>query len=257
MENKEINENKYYFSVGAILKNESNSINEWIKHYLHHGVEHFYLINDNSDDNFLDSIKEYIDSDLITLFNVNEPYYLGRQRNLYNRYILPHIKETKWLLMVDLDEYVWSKMDINMTNVLKNLEGFAQLQIQEHLFGSNSHIKQPNSIVKSFTKRGVDALMKLKYFVNSSYEFSSLNIHHADFLNKEYITDSKKFLIINTEYFINNHYCCQSKEFWENVKCTRGDSDSYKIRKNVDFDYFDVNEVEDFDLYNQNQNQNI
>ena len=27
-------EQKYYLSVGAIFKNESNSIKEWIKHYL-------------------------------------------------------------------------------------------------------------------------------------------------------------------------------------------------------------------------------
>jgi hypothetical protein len=86
-----------------MLKNESHGIKEWITHYLYHGVEHFYLINDNSTDNFMDIIKEYLDRGLITLFNVDEPYYLGRQRNLYNRYILPHLKETNWLLMVDLD----------------------------------------------------------------------------------------------------------------------------------------------------------
>ena len=40
-------EQKYYFSVGAVFKNESHSIKEWICHYLHHGAEHFYLINDN------------------------------------------------------------------------------------------------------------------------------------------------------------------------------------------------------------------
>jgi glycosyltransferase involved in cell wall biosynthesis len=105
---------KYNLSVGAIFKNESHSIKEWIMHYLHHGVEHFYLINDNSTDNFMEILQEYIDKDIVTLFNVDEPYYLGRQRNLYNRHILPLLKESKWLLMVDLDEYVWSKLDINL-----------------------------------------------------------------------------------------------------------------------------------------------
>ena len=41
----------YKLSVGTIFKNEEHIIKEWIEHYLYHGVEHFYLIDDNSDDN--------------------------------------------------------------------------------------------------------------------------------------------------------------------------------------------------------------
>jgi len=245
----------YYLSVGAMFKNESHSIKEWIQHYLHHGVDHFYLINDNSNDNFMDSIQEYIDGDKITLFNTKEDYYFGRQRNIYNKYILPVLKETKWLLMVDLDEYVWSTMDINLCNILKSCEHLGQIQIRQAIFGSNGLIKQPKYVVESFTKRRLDNSMdaKYKYFINSDYEFSSLNIHHADFVNAEFVTDVTKFMIINLEYFVCNHYCCQSKEFWNNVKCTRGDSDNYLVRKEDDFNFYDINEVEDFELYNQNR----
>jgi hypothetical protein len=230
-------EQKYYLSVGAMFKNESHSIEEWIMHYLHHGAEHFYLINDNSSDNFMEIIQEYIDKGIVTLFNDNESYYLGRQRNLYNKHILPRIKETKWLLMVDMDEYVWSKMDVNLSNVLKICEGLAQIQIRQTLFDSNGHIKQPKYIVKSFTKKIQDNSNdgKTKYLVNSSYEFSSLNIHHSNFVNNELMYDYSIFIIINSEYFIMNHYCCQSVEFWNNIKCTRGDSDNYLVRTNEDF----------------------
>jgi hypothetical protein len=247
-------EQKYYFSVGAVFKNESHSIKEWIRHYLHHGADHFYLINDNSSDNFMEIIQEYLDKNIITLFNVSEPYYLGRQRNLYNKHILPLIKETKWLLMVDMDEYVWSKMDVNLCNVLKICEDAAQLQIRQTLFGSNGHLTQPKFLVKSFTKKMADNSNdgKLKYFINSSYEYSSLNIHHATFVDEKLTTDFSKFIIINPEYFIMNHYCCQSIDFWINVKCTRGDCDNYLIRKHEDFNGYDINEVEDLELYNQN-----
>ena len=37
---------KFFFSVGAIFKNEGQGIDEWIKHYLSEGVEHFFLIDD-------------------------------------------------------------------------------------------------------------------------------------------------------------------------------------------------------------------
>jgi hypothetical protein len=247
---------KYYLSVGAMFKNESHSIDEWIRHYLHHGVDHFYLINDSSTDNSREIIKPYIDKGLITLFEPDEPYYLGRQRNMYNRYILPLIKETKWLLMIDLDEYVWSTMDINMCNILRVCEDLGQIQIRQTIFGSNGHIKQPKFIVPSFTKRRADNEQdrKLKYFVNSSHDFSSLNLHYADFKDHpEYITDRNKCMLINSEYFIMNHYCCQSLEFWNDVKCTRGDGDHYLVRTIKHFKENDINETDDFDLYKQNE----
>ena len=98
----------HYLSVGAMFRNETRCVEEWIKHYLHHGVDHFYLINDNSDDDTVDKLKPYVDRGLITLYHVEEPYYEGRQRNLYNRLLMPHLKQkdTQWLLMIDLDEFV-------------------------------------------------------------------------------------------------------------------------------------------------------
>ena len=44
---------KYKLSVGGVFKNEAHSIKEWIDHYLFHGADHFYLINDGSTDNTL------------------------------------------------------------------------------------------------------------------------------------------------------------------------------------------------------------
>jgi hypothetical protein len=49
-----------------------------------------------------------------------------------------------------------------------------------------------------------------------------------------------------------NHYCCQSVEFWNNVKCTRGDSDNYLVRTHDQFKEYDINELEDLELYHQN-----
>jgi hypothetical protein len=52
-----------------------------------------------------------------------------------------------------------------------------------------------------------------------------------------------------------NHYNCQSRNFWNEVKCNRGDADNYLIRKPEDFNRLDVNDVEDLGLFNQNLSQ--
>ena len=59
---------KHYLSVAAIFKNESLNLKEWIEHYLLHGVDHIYLINDNSSDEYEQILKPYIEKHIITLF---------------------------------------------------------------------------------------------------------------------------------------------------------------------------------------------
>ncbi len=234
-----------------MFKNEAINIEEWIKHYLHHGVDHFYMINDASTDDFLSILQPYIDNNIVTLYNTSFPYYLGRQKNLYNTYILPNIKQTKWLVMVDMDEYLWSPKDINLKNVINLFNHLGQIQFYDVLFGSNGHITQPKSIVNSFTKRQAVPRKCLKYMVNSNYEFSSLNVHHATFKDLSF-ENIRYFQMISLDYFVNNHYNCMSKEWWVTVKMTRGDSDHYHQRTLDDFDRLDVNEVEDLRLVEQN-----
>jgi hypothetical protein len=248
----------YKLAVGAIFKNESNSIKEWVKHYLYHGVDHFYLIDDTSTDTYLEEIQEYIDSGLITLFrSENWGYYYGRQADMYNKFILPKFreKEMEWLLMVDLDEYMWCPNYIDLKVYLYSSVKIGEIQVEHTIFGSNGHIKQPNGIVKNFTRRGEQPTSipgNRKYFANSSYNFTSLNVHDAMFVNKE--EELNNFILLDKQYYIMNHYSCQSKEFWNLIKCTRGDSDSYRNRTPEDFVLIDQNMHEDLGLFEQNKN---
>lgn len=244
----------YNLAVGCVFRNEAHCIKEWVCHYIHHGVEHFYLINDNSTDNYLEIIQPYIDQNIITLFHDQQEYYLGRQRFVYNKHILPNLKNTKWLLMIDMDEFVWSPISNNLNDILNTCNHLGQIQFWDNIFGSNNYIEQPKLLVDSFTMRKKEPHKYLKYFINSNYEFSSLNIHHATFTNNEH--EKNNFMLLNQNYFINNHYCCQSKNFWNTVKCTRGDGDHYTVRTFEDFNKVDINEVEDLRLKEQNANIN-
>lgn len=243
----------YEFVVAAMFKNEEHALVEWIEHYLFHGAEHIYLINDDSNDNSTKLIEPYIDKKLVTLFNNKWDYYLGRQRDIYNHYLLPIInsKQTKWLLICDLDEFIWSPLNIDLKVVLRNCNHLSQIQINHTLFGSSSFIEQPPCIVKYFVYKEKEKSILCKYFINSDYNFSSLNIHHASYVN---INDSvNTFIMLDDNYFRYNHYKIQSFNFWKNVKCTRGDSDNYLVRLESHFHDIDKNEIEDLDLWQQNK----
>lgn len=243
----------YEFVVAAIFKNEQHALKEWIEHYLFHGAEHIYLINDDSTDNSVEIIEPYIAKNLVTLFNIKCDYYLGRQRNIYNQYILPILNDkiTKWLLICDLDEFIWSPLNIDLKILLRNCNHLSQIQVNHTMFGSSGFIEQPPCIVKYFIYREKEKSILFKYFVNSDYKFSSLNAHHASYVNEE---ESKgTFIQVIDNYFRYNHYRIQSFNFWKNIKCIRGDVDNYLIRDEKDFHNIDKNEVEDLDLWQQNK----
>jgi hypothetical protein len=242
------------FSVGCLFKNEEHAIVEWIEHYLYHGAEHFYLINDDSTDNSVNLIQKYIDDGIVSLFNGNNwGKYLGRQRDLYNHFILPRINETKWLLICDMDEFLYSPTNIDLKEVLCFCKNLSQIQINHTFFSSSGHIEQPKCLVKYFTYKHCDNTngISYKYIVNSDYKFSSLNIHHATYVDEN--DKINKFLILN-DYFILNHYRIQSLNFWKNVKCTRGDADNYIERTLQEFYEQDKNDIQDIKLWEQNKN---
>jgi hypothetical protein len=224
---------------------------EWIEHYLYHGADHFYLLDDGSDDDYQPIIQKYIDDGIITLLKISWDRYLGRQKDIYNHYMLPLLHETKWLLMCDLDEFVWTTQNIDLKYVLSQCIELAQIQMVQTLFGSNGHITQPKSLVESFTKRrnsqfGTERTNGYKYFINTNFSFKELNIHYA-------IPEVEgKWLVLNDDYFILNHYCSQSKEYFLN-KCSKSDVNEFKKLTINDFEEFDKNEVEDYRLYEQNK----
>ena len=236
-------------------KLDLSGMKEWLEHYIFHGAEHFYLLDDESDDSTKEILQPYIEKHIVTWIPVKWDRYLGRQKDIYTHYMLPRIHETKWLLVCDIDEFMWSTQSIDLKTILNLCSGLAEIQVVQTLFGSNGHITQPNSIVKSFTKRrihqfGTQRTCGYKYFIQSKYPFQELNVHYAIPAN-EY--DKKhRWLILSDEYFMLNHYSSQSKEHFIK-KCSRGDADDFKTLTIEDFAEFDINEIDDSRLYEQNK----
>jgi len=73
------------FCVGAVFRNESHILDEWIRHYLDRGADHIYLVNDFSNDNFLDKILPF--GNKITLFYSDiVTKELGKQVQIYEKF---------------------------------------------------------------------------------------------------------------------------------------------------------------------------
>ena len=60
---------KYNVSICAVFKNEAMYLREWIEFNHLVGVEHFYLYNNNSDDDYVSVLKPYVKNGMVTLLD--------------------------------------------------------------------------------------------------------------------------------------------------------------------------------------------
>lgn len=112
-------EKKYKISICSIFKNEAQYIKEWIEFHKIVGVDHFYLYNNNSNDNFRDVLEPYISDGLVTL--IEWPMAQG-QIPAYNNCIENYSSETKWIGFIDLDEFVVPNHDNTIYDFLSRFE---------------------------------------------------------------------------------------------------------------------------------------
>lgn len=270
---------KYYFSVAAMFKNESWTLKEWIEHNKHHGVDHIYLIDDFSEDDYLPILQPYIDSGYVTLFlsDVKERF-IGRQIEITNRYFLPIANESQWIANVDIDEFLYSPKCVDIKEILKKYENYGSVITNWVWFNSNDFIEHPSGgIINNFTTRAeynakVFCTIHSHAAVNGQYEPEWQNldapkcIANSDFNIKrfnvhEIFTDGPS---INLSYKTNeedpelllNHYQLQSREYWEKVKMYRGDCNHWYTGNPRGWHAFyslDIGDIIDTRLKEQNE----
>ena len=58
---------KGFICIVSVFKNESHILEEWIQHYLRQGIDHIFLTDNGSSDDYMDILKKLILSLLQTL----------------------------------------------------------------------------------------------------------------------------------------------------------------------------------------------
>lgn len=100
---------KYQVSLCLIFKNEAPFLKEWLDYHLTVGVNHFYLYNNNSDDNYKEIVKPYVEKGIVTLI---EWPYDHSQFKAYKHCYDNFRSETNWLSFLDADEFLYLSMPI-------------------------------------------------------------------------------------------------------------------------------------------------
>lgn len=260
---------KYNLSVLAIFKNEKLILRQWIEHYLREGVDHFYLIDNGSTDNYQPTIQDYLSK--ISLVKDSRRFPQGTQQYLYcNTFMLTANHETKWLIVCDVDEYIYARNGFQtIPAVLNQLPPKVdKLWIFCKYFGSNGHKAQPKNIIESFTKRSKILINNIgmgKVIVKAKNLAEIQTAGHMALLRENdnyyncngnllegYDFNDKNCASLNLHM---NHYMHMSEEYYRTVKCVRGGGESGKVHKYT-MDYFhkndkNLNQIVDNELKNK------
>ena len=214
----------YELSILAIFKNETMNLKIWLDHYLWQGVEHFYLIDNDSNDNPISILQEYIDKGVVTYYFKPEKYQqVQHYRNVFDNERLK--EKTKWLCICDLDEFFFGTEN-KLVDAIYEFDGYDVVYTNSFFYGCDNLIEHPLDIRISNIHRSDDMLNGIKYFfkpkcINDSSEIWIHWLVHSG-------SDSLQKKILSTETFDNskirlNHYIVQSLEYWQNIKMKRGD----------------------------------
>jgi hypothetical protein len=248
----------FYLSVLAQFKNETMNLKVWIDHYLWQGVDHFYLIDNDSTDNPMDILKPYIDKGIVSYYYKPKKYM---QSENY-KWVFDHEKlktKTYWLAICDLDEFFYG-VDRKLVSKLKTLEFYNVIYCNWLLFGNNDIIDHPPDIRTAFTRRKPNmdetntkyifkplaikdsSQIWLHWLLTSNNSFSTNNISQLIPKPQVPIKSGKKVWIANKLIRLN-HYVIQSVEYFTKVKSVRGDAESIKDNNKWSKDFFDRHNV--------------
>ncbi|MBR1544984.1 MAG: glycosyltransferase family 92 protein [Alphaproteobacteria bacterium] len=220
---------KYNLSICLIVKNAAKYMDEWINYHKLVGIDHFYIYDNESEDNLKEVLKPYIKSGLVDYMYVKGK---GMQSKTYNYCIKVHRFETKWLAMIDDDEFILPMKHKTVTEVLDFINPKNALAISWCMYGSNGYKKYEDKLViERFTKHidlNTKSVFCCKTIINPRRTVY-FEIHNGHYIKGNAVDENGKILKKAYENFYTgnliriNHYHLKSLE--ENLaKKKRGDA---------------------------------
>ena len=130
----------YELSIATIFQNEAPYLQEWIEYHRMVGVEHFWLYNDESTDNWEEVLRPYRAEKIVEVINWPShgfKNYIVNQRNSCKDALKRATGVTKWLALMDVDEFLHPDQERTVTECLaKHFSHAAGVYIHWHHFGT-------------------------------------------------------------------------------------------------------------------------
>ncbi len=225
----------YDISLVAIFQNEAQFLKEWIEYYKLLGVEHFYLYNNLSTDNYQEVLAPYVESGDVELTEWDYPAnshaeWDAIQIDSYRHAVERSKNETKWLVIVDVDEFVVPVKAKNLNKLLAPYESnrnIGGICIPWVFFGTSHWYELPHDrlMIEALLLNGGPAsngdLNKVwsqgsyKSIVRPKYVSNAASPHYCGY------TQGRRHIMLNFNVAQINHYWTKDEKFLLEVKIPR------------------------------------
>lgn len=236
------NDYQYQLSIGAIFRDEAPFLKEWIEFHKLVGVEHFYLYNNCSTDNYESVLQPYIDNGEVELIHWPyksrswEHWLYEIQAGAYADCIALSKGKSRWLAIIDLDEFLTPTSCDYIPDVLRDYEEFGGVCFNWKLFGNSGLLDlKPNelmieslvwtAVLERPTHLGIKSIVhpeRVKdchhpHYVTYEDGFYHVNSNKESCINSDGITNGVYYdrLVVNHYWSRTGNYCRKKLERWQ------------------------------------------
>lgn len=256
---KRATDNEYYVTVCAIFKNEASSLKEWIEYHRIVGVEHFFLYNNFSTDDYQNVLDPYIEENIVTL--IDWPIDKG-QIPAYKHFWATNRRKSRWVLLIDIDEFVCPYKISLFSTWLKKFEKYPAVMMYWKMFGTSGKIDHNESklVTEQYTVCWDKMISIGKVVINTDWEIDldTISMHLVQFKHKVLgknilvptINEFGQFIRSNDFHSVKrNGFTIQINHYWSKAyndmidrKFKRGDAVFGDLKPTRNLDTFFANE---------------
>jgi glycosyltransferase involved in cell wall biosynthesis len=231
------NKGDYCFelAIATMFKNEAKYLREWIEFHILLGVEHFYLFNNQSTDEFLSVLEPYVKDGVADLLEwpghcKDHKTFQTLQTSCFERAVAIAAGRAKWLALIDTDEFIVPVSEDNLPAFLKRYEDYGGICINWQGFGSSQLEKLPDKrlLIESLHRCATldhPYNLHVKTIVRPEQVERISNVHYPDLIEGSYKVNAEGIPVegvfspyVSFEKIRLNHYWSRDKEHLYSLK---------------------------------------
>ncbi|MDR6757766.1 hypothetical protein J2Y48_003063 [Mycoplana sp. BE70] len=185
--------NRREIAIVATVRNEEQYIADWADFHWRAGVGHFVIYDDGSIDDTLGVLRRTLPEAALTvmpwssrMFDEDSGNPLNGQVIAFAHAILNFGARFRWMMFIDVDEYVFPKIGETIGDALQGAGGFPCVSLPWHMFGPGGHKRKPQgSVAMNFVRRAASPINRHKNIVNfkcivDPCEVTAVSVHHFE-----------------------------------------------------------------------------
>lgn len=261
----------YELAIAAIFRDEAPYLKEWIEYHRMIGVDRFLLYNNGSEDEWEKVLHPYIDEGVVTVFDwpSKRNEYIDYQLKAY-RDALNQVKgDTRWIALIDIDEFLLPMEDKSLVACLQNhFSEASAVYVSQRMFGTGGiHLSPGESQLTHLTQcalknhemncSGKTIVRPEKVNIEAvvcehcvPLYFEGRGYYNSDAGYMEYWAGKLRMCYHHDRYLRLNHYTLRDENFFQNSRLAKARKGIYGTVDQFLKIYQEYSQTEDYTILN-------